>query len=77
MALTNYLLQSVICSLIFTGAGFGLVGTLDRFELYPLVLAIWVLQLWLSPLWLERYQFGPVEWLWRALTYGHAPAMRR
>ena len=77
MALTNYLLQSVICSLIFTGAGFGLVGTLDRFELYPLVLAIWVLQLWFSPLWLERYQFGPVEWLWRALTYGHTPAMRR
>lgn len=77
MALTNYLLQSLICGLIFSGVGVGLIGSLERFELYPIVLAIWILQLWVSPLWLERYQFGPVEWLWRCLTYGQMPSLRR
>ena len=77
MALTNYLLQSLICALIFTGAGFAMVGELERFELYPMVIAIWIFQLWISPLWLRYYRFGPAEWLWRALTYGQAPPMQR
>ena len=77
MALTNYLLQSLICALIFTGAGFAMVGELERFELYPVVIAIWVFQLWISPLWLRYYRFGPAEWLWRALTYGQVPPMQR
>lgn len=70
MALTNYLMHSLLCLLIFTGAGLALVGMLERWALYLIVFAIWVLQLWLSPWWLARYRFGPAEWLWRTLTYG-------
>jgi len=77
MALTNYLMHSLVCAFIFTGAGLGLVGELHRWQLYFVVLAIWALQLWLSPWWLARYRFGPVEWLWRGLTYGRWPALRR
>lgn len=77
MALTNYLLQSLICLFIFTGAGLSLVGELDRAELYPVVFAIWLCQLGLSPWWLQRFRFGPIEWLWRALTYGEAPPFKR
>jgi uncharacterized protein len=76
MALTNYLMHSVICLFIFTGAGFGLVNDLERSSLYLIVLAIRVLQLALSPWWLERFAFGPVEWLWRWLTYGDRPDFR-
>ncbi len=77
MALTNYLMHSLICVYLFTGAGLALVGALERWQLYLVVLAIWAVQLLVSPWWLERYRFGPVEWLWRALTYGHLPALRR
>ena len=73
MALTNYLMHSVICLVIFTGLGFSLVGTLERWQLYPIVVAIWIFQLWFSQWWLARYRFGPGEWLWRALTYGRRP----
>ena len=69
MALTNYLMHSLIALLIFTGAGFGLVGTLDRWMLYPIVLLIWLFQLWFSPWWLARHAQGPLEALWRRLTY--------
>jgi uncharacterized protein len=76
MALSNYLAHSVICGLIFTGAGFGLVGELQRHQLYYVVAAIWLIQLVASPLWLRYYRFGPVEWLWRSLTYGARQPMR-
>jgi uncharacterized protein len=69
-ALSNYLLHSLICMVLFTGAGFGLVGMFERWELYLVVLAIWVVQLLVSPWWLNRYAFGPAEWLWRTMTYG-------
>jgi uncharacterized protein len=77
MALTNYLMHSLICAIIFTGLGFGLLGQLQRVELYVVVVAIWLFQLWLSPIWLKQYRFGPIEWLWRTLTYGKAPAFKR
>jgi uncharacterized protein len=77
MALSNYLMHSVICMFVFTGAGFGLVGELTRAQLYIVVVAIWALQLTVSPWWLGRYRFGPLEWLWRGLTYGRYPANRR
>lgn len=76
MALTNYLSHSVICAIVFTGVGFGLVGELARHEIYYVVFAIWVFQLVTSPLWLRHFQFGPVEWLWRSLTYGERQPMR-
>ena len=77
MALTNYLMHSFIALIIFTGAGFALVGELSRAQLYIIVLAIWLLQLWFSPWWLSRFRFGPVEWLWRVLTYGRLMPNRR
>ena len=69
MALTNYLSHSVICAVLFMGFGFGLVGELERHELYYVVLAIWTFQLITSPIWLKFFRFGPVEWLWRTMTY--------
>jgi uncharacterized protein len=77
MALTNYLMQSLICLVLFTGAGFALVGKFERWELYLVVLGIWVFQLAGSVFWLRRFSYGPAEWLWRALTYLRLPAMRR
>jgi uncharacterized protein len=74
MALSNYLLHSLIALLLFTGAGLGLVGELSRAQLYAVVPAIWLLQLWLSPRWLSGRRFGPLEYLWRWLTYGRRPS---
>jgi uncharacterized protein len=69
MALTNYVMHSVFAMFIFTGAGFGLFGTFQRFELLYIVFAIWMFQLILSPIWLKYYQYGPLEWIWRNLSY--------
>ena len=77
MALSNYLLQSLLCLFIFTGAGMSLVGELHRWQLYLVVIAIWAMQLAFSPWWLSRYRFGPLEWLWRGLTYRSWPVLRR
>lgn len=74
MAFTNYLMHSVICTTIFYGHGLGLFGTVDRVSQTGLVVAIGLLQLWYSPLWLSRFRFGPMEWLWRFLTYLGRPA---
>ena len=69
MAFTNYMGMSVICTLIFNGHGLGLFGTLDRLEQFLIVISIWILILIISPLVLKNYRFGPLEWLWRKLTY--------
>jgi len=69
MALTNYVMHSVFAMFIFTGAGFGLFGTFQRFELLYIVIAIWIFQLIVSPIWLKYYQYGPLEWIWRNLSY--------
>jgi uncharacterized protein len=76
MALTNYLLQSLICTTIFYGHGFGLFGRVERVGQVAIVFAIWIFQLMLSPIWLSYFRFGPAEWLWRALTYGKLPPWR-
>lgn len=73
MALTNYLTQSLIMTTIFWGGrGFGLYGEVDRPTLWAIVAAVWAAQLIWSPLWLLRFKMGPLEWLWRRLTYGRA-----
>ena len=77
MALSNYLMQSLICTTIFYGYGFGLYARVGRTGLALIVLAIWAFQLWLSPVWLARFRYGPAEWFWRSLTYGTSQAMRR
>lgn len=69
MAFTNYIGMSIICTLIFNGHGLGLYGTLDRLQQFLIVGAIWVLILIVSPLVLKKYRFGPLERLWRKLTY--------
>jgi uncharacterized protein len=69
MALTNYLMQSILCTTLFEGWGFGLFGMLDRTQLLGVVAVIWLLQLALSSVWLRYFRFGPMEWLWRSLTY--------
>ena len=69
MALTNYLMHSIIAGFVFFGFGFGLYGQLERSELYYVVGGIWLFQLIASPIWLKYFRFGPAEWLWRSLTY--------
>lgn len=70
MALTNYVLQSVVCSLLFNGYGFGLYESVGAARLWGFTFAIYLCQIPLSVWWLSRFQFGPLEWLWRSLTYG-------
>jgi uncharacterized protein len=77
MALTNYLMHSVICMIVFTGAGFGLFGKLERYELLYVVFSIWIFQLIISPIWLKYFHFGPAEWLWRKLSYLQKPVFRK
>lgn len=76
MALTNYLMQTLIQSAIFYGWGLGLIATLGLAFVFPLTAAIFALQVMYSRWWLARFRFGPVEWLWRSLTYGRRQPMR-
>ena len=76
-ALTNYLLQTIICTTIFYGHGLGWFGAVDRVGQVGVVAAVWAVQLVASSLWLRRFRFGPVEWVWRWLTYGVRPPLRR
>nr|WP_254810493.1 DUF418 domain-containing protein [Natronosalvus amylolyticus] len=68
-AFSNYLLQTALATTIFYGYGLGLFGQLSRLELLGVVVLIWAIQIPLSVWWLERFRFGPVEWVWRTLTY--------
>jgi uncharacterized protein len=78
MAFTNYIAQSLIMTTIFyAGRGFGLFGRLDWAEWSAIVIAVWALQLVWSPLWLSRFTMGPLEWLWRRLSYGRDIPLRR
>lgn len=70
MALSNYILQSVVCSLIFNGYGLGLFEKVGAAGLWGITFAIYLVQIPLSAWWLSRFQFGPLEWVWRSLTYG-------
>jgi uncharacterized protein len=77
MAFTNYLMQSVIFGFIFYGYGFGLFGKLEVAAALAIGIAVYVLQVAFSAYWLQRYLYGPVEWLWRAAMYGAWQPMRR
>lgn len=77
MALTNYIMHSVIAMFFFTGAGFGMFGKLQRHELLYVVFSIWIFQLIISPIWLKYFQFGPIEWVWRNLSYQKIHAFRK
>jgi uncharacterized protein len=76
MALTNYLLQSVIATLIFYSYGLGLFGKVGPAATTALAVVIFAAQVILSSWWMKRFRFGPAEWLWRSLTYGRMQPMR-
>jgi uncharacterized protein len=69
-------MQTVICTTLFYGHGFGLFGKVNRTGQILIVILIFALQMWLSPLWLKYFRFGPLEWLWRSLTYRKMQPMR-
>jgi uncharacterized protein len=68
-ALSNYLLQTLVCTTLFYGHGLGWFGRVERVGQMGVVAAVWAVQLVVSPLWLRYFRFGPAEWLWRSLTY--------
>jgi uncharacterized protein len=76
MALTNYLLQSIICTLIFYGYGLGFFGQIGAAAGILLTLVIYAAQIPFSHWWLSCFRFGPAEWLWRTLTYGRFQPLR-
>jgi uncharacterized protein len=76
MAFTNYIMQTLICTAIFYGHGLGLYARMERREQILVVFAIWILQLVVSSIWLRHFRFGPLEWLWRSLTYRRMQPMR-
>jgi uncharacterized protein len=76
-AFTNYLGTSIVMLFIMHGWALGLFGQLNRPELYLLTLAMWMLMLAWSKPWLERHRYGPLEWLWRCLTYRKAFPLKR
>lgn len=77
MALTNYLMHTLICTTLFYGRGFGLYGSVERVGQIAIVFAIWAFQLAISPVWLRQFHFGAAEWLWRSLTYLEWQPFRR
>jgi len=76
-AFTNYLGTSILMTTLFYGYGLGFYGSLSRIELWLVVLAMWALMLLWSKPWLERFQYGPFEWLWRSLSRFELQPMRR
>jgi len=77
MAFSNYILHTVICTTLFYGHGFGLFGKVERVWQFAIVLVIWAFQLIVSPMWLRYFLFGPLEWVWRSLTYWQREPFRR
>ena len=77
MALSNYISHSLICTLFFFGYGLNYYAELEFYQIYFIVLVIWAIQLIVSPIWLKYFLFGPLEWLWRSLTYWKLQPMRR
>ncbi|OJT19429.1 hypothetical protein BO221_34125 [Archangium sp. Cb G35] len=77
MAVTNYMSQSVLGMLVFSGVGLGLMGKTGPAVTIALTMGLFCVQVAWSHWWLARYRFGPVEWVWRSLTYGKAQPMKR
>jgi uncharacterized protein len=77
MAFSNYISHSIIYALVFYAPGLRLFGQLQRYQLYYVVLGMWILSLAISPIWLRHFRFGPLEWCWRSLTYWQRQPMRR
>jgi uncharacterized protein len=76
MALTNYLMHSLVFTFVNNGYGLGWYGRIPPPTGLLLTLAMFVFQIWLSNWWLRRFRFGPMEWLWRSLSYWRMQPMR-
>jgi uncharacterized protein len=77
MAFSNYISHSIVYALVFYAPGLKMFGQLQRYQLYFVVLALWIFNLAWSPIWLRYFRFGPLEWCWRSLTYWQRQPMRR
>lgn len=77
MAFTNYIACSLVGTTLAFGHGGALFGALTNLQLMGVVAATWLAMLVWSPLWLAMFRFGPIEWLWRSLTYGKLQTFRR
>lgn len=76
-AFTNYLGTSILMTGLFYGWGLGLFGELSRVQLWLIVIAMWAIMLAWSKTWLDRFEYGPLEWLWRSLSRGSLQPMRK
>lgn len=77
MALTNYLMQSVIAIGIFYGIGLGLGASTGLAYVFMIALSVYAFQVWFSFQWLKHFRYGPMEWVWRCLTYGKLLSIRK
>jgi uncharacterized protein len=77
MALTHYIGQSLVCTWVFYGYGLGAFETMPRLWQIPFALALFAVQVAISHAWLRYFRFGPLEWIWRAMTYLQWPPLRR
>lgn len=77
MALTTYIGMSVLSTLVFYGFGLGLAPNTRPAALLPITLGLFTVEILFAHAWLSRFRFGPLEWLWRSLTYGRIQPMRR
>jgi uncharacterized protein len=77
MAFSNYIFHTLVCTTLFYSHGVGLFGKVERWQQFAIVLVIWSFQLIASPIWLRHFYFGPLEWLWRSLTYWQFEPFRR
>ena len=76
MALTTYLTQSIVCTLLFYSYGLGWYGDVGFSGMLLITLILFACQMAVSTWWLARFRYGPAEWLWRTLTYASMPQMR-
>lgn len=76
-AFSCYILETLICTTVFYGHGLGLFGGVDRVGQLVTTVLVWAVLLMLAPWWLRRFQYGPLEWLWRTLTYGRLEPLAR
>jgi uncharacterized protein len=77
MTFTNYLMQSLVCGLVFFGYGLGQFGHMAFAPAFVLGVAIYAVQIVLSTFWLRHFRFGPMEWAWRSLMYGSLQPMKK
>jgi len=77
MAFTNYLGQTIICTLIFYGYGLSYYGKFEQYELWYFVGGVWLFQIIFSVVWMRLFSMGPLEWIWRSLTYWKVQSIKK